>query len=375
MIKHFIAHEAAGGILLMGVAVLAILCANVPVMHDMYEMVTQHHIQLFVNDGLMSLFFLLVGTELKREMVSGVLADRTRLVQPICAALGGMVVPCLIFLLINQNAPDYWRGWAIPAATDIAFALGVLSLLGSRIPLHIKVALAAIAILDDLGAIMVIALFYTEQLHMVYMGMAMIGIAGLYLLNRQSMMVVWPYLVAGAVIWFGFFKGGVHPTLAGVLTAMALPIRDRKGEIQGDSILYRVEHGLHPYVVFLIMPIFAFVNAGVSLWGMHPHLLIQSLPLGIMLGLCVGKPLGIMGGLALAHKTGWARKAANDSWMGYLVMACLCGIGFTMALFIGGLAFTDHEIIAHVKLGILTGSALAGLAGVVLALTFMPKRH
>jgi NhaA family Na+:H+ antiporter len=374
-LKRFLAHESASGLILMMVAALALICANTALTQGFYSFVTQHHIQLFVNDGLMALFFLLVGAELKREMVAGVLSNRARFIQPCCAAIGGMLVPSLIFLFINRDMPDYWRGWAIPAATDIAFALGVLSLLGSRIPKQIKVALAAIAILDDLGAIIIIALFYTVQLHLGYMLLAVAGVAGLYMLHRFYVSQIGPYLLAGMVIWIGFFLGGVHPTLAGVLTAIALPIKNRDGELQADAALYRVEHGLHPYVAFLIVPIFAFVNAGVSLQGMNLGSILHSLPLGIALGLLVGKPLGIMGGLYVAHATGLARKTVEESWSAYVVMAFLCGIGFTMALFIGGLAFSDAAIIAKVKLGILTGSALAGVTGVVLALCVLPRRQ
>jgi NhaA family Na+:H+ antiporter len=374
IIKRFLAHEAASGLLLMVVALLALVSANMNVTQNFYSSVTQRPVLLFVNDGLMALFFLLVGAELKREMVAGVLSSRARFIQPFCAALGGMIVPSLVFLLVNRDMPDYWRGWAIPAATDIAFALGVLGLLGSRVPVQIKVSLAAIAILDDLGAIIVIALFYTEQLYMAYMAFSVAGLIGLYILNRKNIMVVWPYMLVGAVVWIGFFKGGVHPTLAGVLTAMALPVRNRAGELQADAPLYKVEHSIHPYVAFLIIPVFAFVNAGVSFDGMQVTALLHTLPLGIALGLCVGKPLGIMAGLCAAHHSGLARKSESESWMAYGVMALLCGIGFTMALFIGGLAFADAALMAQVKLGILVGSALAGVAGVMLAMKFLPQQ-
>lgn len=360
----------------MGMAFLALLCANTSFTQDFYHAVTQGNLLLFVNDGLMALFFLLVGAELKREMVAGVLSNRARFIQPCCAAIGGMMIPSVIFLLMNYDTPQTWRGWAIPAATDIAFALGVLSLLGSRIPKQIKIALAAIAILDDLGAIIIIALFYTAQLHMGYMLLAAAGVAGLYMLNRHIVMRVWPYMLVGLVIWIGFFKGGVHPTLAGVLTALALPVRNGSGELQADAALYRVEHGLHPYVAFLIVPFFAFMNAGVSMQGLHVSSVLQSVPLGIALGLCLGKPLGILGGLAIAHITGLARKASDESWIAYGVMACLCGIGFTMALFIGGLAFADPALMEQVKLGVLAGSAVAGVLGAVLAISLLqPERN
>jgi NhaA family Na+:H+ antiporter len=373
-LKQFIAHESASGILLIGTAILALLCANINFTQSIYATATQPGVILFVNDVLMALFFLVVGTELKREIIAGALSSRARLIQPLCAAAGGMIVPSLIFLLINYNAPDYWRGWAIPAATDIAFALGLLSLLGTRIPKHIKVALMAVAILDDLGAIIIIALFYTAQLHLIYIALACVGAGFLYALNKNNVMKVVPYILAGVIVWIGFFKGGVHPTLAGVLTALALPMRNQHGELQADAPLYRVEHNVHPYVAFFILPIFAFVNAGLSLSGLQLGMFTQSLTAGVMIGLLVGKPLGIMAGLGLAHVTHLARKSPHESWVAYIVMALLCGIGFTMALFIGGLAFADEMSLDKVKLGIIAGSFLAACAGMGLAIFVLPKR-
>ncbi|HEY1096662.1 MAG TPA: Na+/H+ antiporter NhaA, partial [Alphaproteobacteria bacterium] len=370
----FIAHEAAAGLCLMVTAAFALLFANLPFLQDFYAQVTTPSIMLVVNDGLMTLFFLLVGLELKREIVAGELSSRQRLLQPLFAAIGGMVVPSLIFAGFNWHDPSYLRGWAIPAATDIAFALGILSLFGKRIPKEIKILLTAIAILDDLGAILVIAFFYTDHLNPDFIPPVIASLAALWLLNkRNAQNLIW-YLIVGFAVWISFLRIGIHPTLAGVILAFAVPMRNQKGASSHMAPLYRLEHHLHPYVGFLVLPVFAFVNAGLSLHGLNGSMLGHSLTLGVLFGLLLGKPLGIMGGLLLGHMTGVAPKDVQASWGGYLVMACLCGIGFTMALFVGDLAFDDVVVRDLVKLGILLGSLGAVLAAVIGARNIRPGK-
>lgn len=375
-IKHFIQNETAGGLVLLGATLLALLCANSP-LADWYFSFMAMPVEIgltfrggfygldqsvthWVNDALMTLFFLMIGLEIKRELVAGELSSRERALQPLLAAIGGVVVPVLCFLALNVNQPETVRGWAIPCATDIAFALGVLSFLGSRVPPSIKILLTAIAIIDDLIAILVIALFYTHALEHVYIWIALLAMIGMAGLHYFRVMRTSLYLILGAVVWVGFLNGGLHPTLAGVVTAMAIPLRRQHEQ---KSSLVRLQHALHPWVVFLIVPVFAFVNAGIDLSGIALADFTRPLPLGIMLGLILGKPLGIMGGLYLGHKTGLARKSPRMEWNDYYGMAVLCGIGFTMSLFIGDLAFDDPDMDNQVKLGVLAASALMVVAG------------
>lgn len=368
-IRNFIQSQTASGIVLMMATVLALVSAN-SFMAVSYREAMTASVTFFINDILMALFFLLVGLEIKRELVIGELSSRSRALQPLLAALGGVILPMIFFLVLNHDNPQTIHGWAIPCATDIAFALGVLSLLGKRVPPSLTILLAAIAIIDDLIAVLVIAFFYTADLHLVYLGVAAVGTLGLFALNRLRSAHVSLYLVAGAVVWTGFLKAGVHPTLAGVVTAMALPVT-----VTGSKKppLARLEHFLHPWVAFIIVPLFVFANAGLDMRGLTLADLGQPLTLGIILGLVLGKPLGIMGGLYLGHVTGLAKKPNVFPWHRYYGIAVLCGIGFTMSLFIGELGFDDPTHMTHVKLGVLFASTFMAVAGWALCRVTMPR--
>jgi NhaA family Na+:H+ antiporter len=371
---RFFTHESAGGIVL-GIAALAALVVSNSPLAGWYEallrtpgefvigktLVLEKTLLVWVNDLWMAVFFFLVGLEVKREFVDGELADRRQAVLPLGAALGGMAVPALIYSAINWGDARALAGWAIPAATDIAFAIGIVMLLGSRVPASLKVFLAAVAIIDDLGAIVVIALFYTDKLSVTALAGAGVGLAVLFALNRMRVMRVDVYAAVGLLIWVFVLKSGVHATLAGVLTAMAIPTRDD----EGGSPLQRVEHGLHPWVAFLILPVFAFCNAGVNLAGASPAALLEPVSLGIALGLVCGKPIGVFGASWLMVRSGLAVAPAGATALQFLGVSVLCGIGFTMSLFIGGLAFDGfgqaYEI--KLKLGVLAGSIVSALAG------------
>lgn len=328
---------------------------------------------VWVNDLWMAVFFFLVGLELKRELMTGELSDRSQIALPIVAALCGMAAPAAIYVAINGGDPTALRGWAIPAATDIAFALGVLMLLGSRVPVSLKVFLTAVAILDDMGAIVVIALFYTENLSMLMLASAMVGVLTLIALNRLGVVIVVPYVLVGIVIWLFVLKSGVHATLAGVITALAIPLRG-KGE---DSPLQRMENALHPWVAFGILPAFAFVNAGVSLAGVSVETLMHPVTQGIALGLLLGKAAGIFIGPMLLIRSGLARMPEGASTLQFFGLCVLCGIGFTMSLFIGGLAFEGQgaEFERATKLGVLFGSVCSALLGSAILLLAAKKRR
>jgi NhaA family Na+:H+ antiporter len=321
---------------------------------------------LWVNDLWMAVFFFVVGLEIKREVLAGELASMRQASLPIAAALGGMVVPALIYVALNHADTVALRGWAIPTATDIAFALGILMLLGSRVPASLKVFLTAVAIIDDLGAIVVIAVFYTAQLSPVMLLAAGGGIVVLALLNRAKVTNIGPYVVIGLVIWVCVLKSGVHATLAGVVTAMAIPMKD--GE--GGSPLETAEHALHPWVAFVVLPMFAFANAGVNLQGVSLGTLAQGVPAGIALGLVLGKAVGVFGASWLLMRLTGASLPAESGTRQFFGVCVLCGIGFTMSLFIGGLAFAGQDPIyeTEVKLGVLGGSLIAGVLGSVLLL-------
>ena len=377
---RFIASESAGGIVLAMAAVVALVVSN-SALSDWYQrflsfagevriggdwLVLAKPLILWVNDLWMSVFFFLVGLEIKREFVEGELASRSQAVLPAAAALGGMVVPALIYAAINAGDPVALRGWAIPAATDIAFAIGIVMLLGSRVPASLKVFLTAVAIIDDLGAIVVIALFYTHELSgAMLLGAAIAGLV-LVVLNRQKVMRVDLYIVVGLVMWVCVLKSGVHATLAGVATALAVPMRNE----EGDSPLEALEHGLHPWVAFLVLPMFAFSNAGVSLAGVSLQTLLSPLPLGIAVGLVAGKAIGVFGTSWLLVRLGWATAPAGAGWMQFFGVCVLCGIGFTMSLFIGGLAFEGQGPLyeTQLKLGVLGGSIVAGALGTLVLL-------
>jgi len=374
--RRFIASESAGGVVLALAAIVALSVSN-SALGPAYERFVQSRIELriandwlvlskplllWVNDLWMAVFFFLVGLELKREVLAGELASLKQATLPAVAALGGMIVPALIYVTLNHADPVALRGWAIPTATDIAFALGILLLLGSRVPASLKVFLTAVAIIDDLGAIVVIALFYTDHLSGSMLAAAGGGILLLFLLNRAGVRSIGPYVVVGLVVWVCVLKSGIHATLAGVVTAMAIPLRDARS---GHSPLETAEHALHPWVAFVVLPMFAFVNAGVSLQGVSLRTLTQGVPLGIGLGLVVGKALGVFGASWLLMRLAGAGLPPGASLRQFFGVCVLCGIGFTMSLFIGGLAFAGHDpgYETQVKLGVLGGSLIAGLLG------------
>jgi len=380
-VRDFLRLEAAGGILLFLGALAAILCANSP-LELMYAgfldtpvevRVGAFHIAkpllLWINDGLMSVFFLLVGLELKREMLEGRLSRPSQVALPALAAAGGMLVPGLIYAALNWGDPVDLRGWAIPTATDIAFAVGVLALLGARVPPGIKIFVLTLAILDDLGAILVIAFFYTEHIALDALGVAAVAAAALALLNRRGVVAIQPYLFVGLVMWAAVLKSGVHATLAGVALALFIPLRVPLEE----PPLRQLERELHPVVAFGILPLFAFANSGVSLHGVTLATLVEKAPAGIALGLVVGKLVGVFGATWLAIRLGVGQLPEGANWHHLLGAALLCGIGFTMSLFIATLAFQGEaaQLAVASRLGILSGSVVAGL-GAYLVLRFAP---
>ncbi|MBZ9731901.1 Na+/H+ antiporter NhaA [Mesorhizobium sp. CA18] len=375
ILREFLDGEAAGGIILMMAAALALIVANSPLAETYFAVLHAYlgplSVSHWINDGLMAVFFLLVGLEIKREMLDGQLSTWPRRVLPGIAAAGGMAVPALVYVLINRDNAAALSGWAIPTATDIAFALGVLSLLGSRVPASLKVFLTALAIIDDLGAVIIIALFYTSGLSLAYLAAAFVVIALLVVLNRMRVMKLWPYLLLGALLWVLVLKSGVHATLAGVALALTIPL-ERSPGISRDlehSPLHRLEHGLHGLVPFLVIPIFGFANAGVSLGGLSLAALVEPLTLGVAAGLVLGKLVGVFGSSALAIRFGLADLPANAGWLHMLGISLLCGIGFTMSLFIGLLAFAgDPALQDAVKVGILAGSLIAALLGAAILL-------
>ena len=369
-LRQCLNNEASGGLVLMAVAVLAILVANSPLaeayFHGLHVYLGPLSIQHWINDALMAVFFLLVGLEIKREMLDGQLSSWSRRILPGAAAAGGMLFPALFYVALNWSNPAALRGWAIPTATDIAFALGVISLFGSRVPSSLKIFLAALAIIDDLGAVIVIAVFYTSDLNMLALGGTAVVVALLYGMNRAKVVAIWPYLALGAVLWVLVFISGVHATLAGVMLALMIPLKATPGTPEaahGESPLHRLEHALHKPVAFVIVPIFGFANAGVSLAGLSLGVFAEPLTMGVAAGLLFGKLVGVVGTVAVLVKLGLAHLPAQASWGQMTGTAFLCGIGFTMSLFIGLLAFDDPAVQDHVKIGILLGSVVSGLLG------------
>lgn len=366
---RFLASESAGGIVLMGAALAALLVANSPLaegyFHALHSMWLGLSVELWINDGLMAVFFLMVGLEIKREMLIGGLANWGQRALPGLAAAGGMLVPALIYLAVNHGNPQTLSGWAIPSATDIAFALGVLSLLGDRVPPSLKVFLAALAILDDLGAVTIIALFYSSGLNLPMLAAALATVAVLALLNRLGVRRLWLYLLPGVLLWFFVLQSGVHATLAGVALALCIPLGS--ADDAENSPLLRVENKLHNWVAFGVVPVFGFANAGVSLAGIGLHNLIDPVPLGVALGLFVGKQVGVFLAAWAAIRCGLARMPEGSDYRQLYGVAILCGIGFTMSLFIGNLAFAGAPaLIDEVKVGVLIGSVLSALVGVAL---------
>ena len=385
-LKRFLASEAAGGVLLMIAAAAAILVANSPLA------ATYHHVlhglsgptlseklgpmtpHLWINDGLMAIFFLLVGLEIKRELVDGRLSSWEQRRLPALPALMGMVVPALIYLTLTKEAPLLANGWAIPAATDIAFAVGALALLGRHAPLSLKLMLVSVAIIDDMGAVAIIAIFYTSAINLTALLAAAAIIGVMYMLNRLRVMTLWPYLLGLALLWYVTLLSGVHATIAGVVGAFLIPYIGSPGQPDdANSPLHRLEHGIAPWVGFLIVPAFGFANAGVSFADISLSAIFAPLPLGIAAGLFLGKQLGVFGGVLLAVKSGLAAKPRGCTWLQIYAVSMLCGIGFTMSLFISGLAFPGHPgFIEESKIGILLGSLLSALLA-CLILRFAPK--
>ncbi|KQN25465.1 sodium:proton antiporter [Sphingomonas sp. Leaf33] len=377
-LRDFLHSEAAGGIVLIVASLLAMVVANLqstgdsyaamlhmragPVLNDHLGPMTIH---LWINDGLMAIFFFLVGLEIKREVVDGGLTKPERRRLPVVAALAGMAVPALVYLSITSGMPGLQRGWAIPAATDIAFAIGVLALLGDRVPTSLKLFLTTVAIVDDMGAVAIIALAYTDHIAVAALAGAAVVAAGLYALNRRGERRPGIYLAGFALLWLLTLMSGVHATIAGVVAALAVPVKPTPAAPDAaDSTLHRLEHALHPLVAFAIVPLFGFANAGVSLDGIGWAALGEPLVLGIALGLFIGKQAGIFGGVWLADRLGIAERPKGVSWLQLYGVALVAGIGFTMSLFIGGLAFPGNPMLeAGVKIGVLGGSILSAIAG------------
>lgn len=380
-LRRFIESEAAGGILLMGVAALALLVANSPAAPVYFGVLKTYVGSLsvlhWINDALMAVFFLLVGLEIKREVVGGQLATWPQRILPGLAALGGMAAPAFFYLAINATSPDTLKGWAIPAATDIAFALGVLSLLGKRVPLSLKVFLTALAIIDDLGAVIIIALFYTADLDAGALLGASLVVVMLVAINRRGIRSLPIYLVLGVALWFFVLLSGVHATLAGVVLALTIPLISKdEGLQQEEPPLLKLEHAIQPWVAFAVIPIFGFANAGVSFSGLTVSALFQPVPLGIAAGLFLGKQIGVMALVALAVKLRWTQLPEQASWLQLYGISLLCGIGFTMSLFIGLLAFPDQPALQDaVKLGVFMGSALSGIAGALVLIAAGSRRE
>lgn len=374
-VREFLKLESSGGILLVAVSVLAMVVVNsplvgfydalldVPMEVRIGDLQIAKPLLLWINDGLMALFFFHVGLEIKREMLVGELSDPNKITLPIIGAVGGMAVPALIYSGLNWGDVVAMEGWAIPSATDIAFALGVLSLLGNRVPLSLKLFLMTLAIVDDLGAIIIIALFYTSDLSVTSLMVAAAGIVGLFVMNRRGVLSVIPYAIVSLVIWVAVLKSGVHATLAGVISAFFIPHRALPGEHRTQ--LEHLEHDLHPAVVYMILPVFAFANTGIPLAGLTFDSLLHPVPLGIALGLFLGNPIGVFGLCWLAVRLGIAKLPQGASWGQLFGVSMLCGIGFTMSLFISGLAFekTGLSIPVDDRLGILVGSILSGIGG------------
>ncbi len=389
-LRDFLGNEAAGGMLLVGAAALAMIVANSPLAETYHHLLHDRvgpaltpklgpmTLHLWINDGLMAIFFLLVGLEIKREFVDGRLAswDRRRL--PFLAAASGMILPAIFYLFATAGDPLLMRGWAIPAATDIAFAIGVLALLGRRAPTSLKLFLTTVAIVDDMGAVAIIALAYTDSLNSLALGIAAAILFAMYVMGKSGLTSLWIYMIAAAALWYAVLLSGVHATIAGVLAASAIPIVKTPGAPDSAvSPLHRLEHAIHPLVAFAIVPLFGFANAGVSLEGINVGQLVAPLPLGIAAGLFIGKQVGIFAAVWLAVKFGIARRLPGATWLQIYGVSLLCGIGFTMSLFIGALAFPGRPmLIEEAKLGILGGSLLSAFAGYVV-LRFAPQnlRH
>ncbi|MDB5675899.1 MAG: nhaA [Sphingomonas bacterium] len=372
-LRQFLADEAVGGIVLIAAAALAMILANSPFAHDYFHLlhvetgpvlaptIGPMTVHLWVNDGLMALFFLLVGLEIKREIVAGELSRPADRRLPLVAAFAGMAAPALVYLAISWGDPALRRGWAIPAATDIAFAVGVLALLGKRVPTQLKLFLTTVAIVDDMGAVAIIAIVYSKGIDIGALLAAAGTLAVMWALARRGVISLWPFLLCFAILWWLVLRSGVHATVAGVLAAALIPI----GKDEATSPLHRLEHALSSWVAFFIVPLFALANAGVALTGLGLHALAEPLVVAVAAGLFVGKQAGMLGGIALADRLGIAPRPRGVSWTQLYGVLLLAGIGFTMSLFIGGLAFDAPARMDSVKIGVLIGSALSAVAGFV----------
>ena len=381
--KWFFKLEAASGLLLLISAVIALFISNSNLSNLYFETLNRYlfvginnfgikmSLLHWINDALMAVFFFFVTLEIKREFLQGELSNRKQALLPIIAAIGGMLVPALIYVYINFHTGDTLNGWAIPSATDIAFSLGILSLLGSRVPISLKVFLTALAIIDDLGAIVIIAFFYSGDLSIKYLSLLLITFIALIILNKFNIKKFIPYLLLGLILWFFTHESGIHATISGVLLATVIPHRKKEKDF---SLLTKIEHSISPYVAFGIMPLFALANAGVSLSGMNFDSLLLPVPLGILLGLFIGKQIGVFLFSIISIKLKIAQMPNNANWLNFYGVGVLTGIGFTMSLFVGNLAFVENvQYISGVKIGVLTGSLLSTVFGYVLLLVATKK--
>ena len=381
--KWFFQLEAASGLVLLIAAIIALIVSNSNLSTLYFSSLEQYlfiginnfglklSVHHWINDLLMAIFFFFVTLEIKREFIQGELSNLKKALLPIIGAVGGMVIPALFYVAINFGNTETLNGWAIPSATDIAFSLGILSLLGSRVPISLKIFLTALAIIDDLGAILIIAFFYSGDLSLSYLSLILISYIFLLILNKYGIKKFLPYLIIGAFMWFFTYKSGIHATIAGVLLASAIPHRVKNKDF---SLLIKLEHAISPYVAFIIMPIFAFANAGVSLTGLSLSSLLLPVPLGILLGLFIGKQVGVMLFSFVAVKIGAAQMPDNSSWLSLYGVSVLTGIGFTMSLFVGNLAFSENiQYIDGVKIGVLAGSLLSTLFGYFILLITVKK--
>ena len=381
--KWFFKLEAASGLVLLIAAIIALVISNSNYSELYFNTLKQYlfigindyglklSVHHWINDLLMAIFFFFVTLEIKREFIQGELSNLKKALLPIIGAVGGMVLPALVYIVINFGDSETLNGWAIPSATDIAFSLGILSLLGSRVPISLKIFLTALAIIDDLGAILIIAFFYSGDLSISYLSLILISYIFLLTLNKLGIKKFLPYLIIGSFMWFFTYKSGIHATISGVLLASTIPHRIKDKDF---SLLIKLEHAISPYVAFIIMPIFAFANAGVSLAGLSLNSLLQPVPLGIVLGLFVGKQIGVMAFSFIAVKTGVAQMPDKSNWLSLYGVSVLTGIGFTMSLFVGNLAFVENiQYIDGVKIGVLAGSLLSTLVGYFILLSSSKK--
>ena len=381
--KWFFKLEAASGLMLLIAAIIALIISN-SVLSDYYFNTLEKYLFIginefglklsvhhWINDLLMAVFFFFVTLEIKREFIQGELSNIKKAMLPIIAAAGGMLIPALFYIFINWDNSETMNGWAIPSATDIAFSLGILSLLGSRVPVSLKVFLTALAIIDDLGAILIIAFFYSGDLSIPYLSLILLSYILLLILNKFSIKIFMPYLIIGLFMWFFTYKSGIHATIAGVLLASTIPHRIKDKDF---SLLVKIEHAISPYVAFMIMPLFAFANAGVNLEGLSLSSLMSPVPLGILCGLFFGKQIGVLLFSYISIKLKWAEAPNNSNWLSLYGVSILTGIGFTMSLFVGNLAFVENtQYIDGVKIGVLTGSFLSTIFGYLLLLITSKK--